>query len=331
MGNSREHDITVVLLNYNTRDLLASCIRSVQETSDGLDLEIIVVDNASSDGSQRMMKERFPEVLLVENEENLGSARGTNRGIKLSTAPYILILNPDTLIKPEALRLMYEYLEEHSDAGLAGPRLVGEDGEYQQSCHYFTVLNARHALLLLLTLVGSAGSSRLGLATNPGGSSREPAQVDWIYTACALVRREVFDSVGLLDENLFFYGDDMDLCYRARKAGWRTVYLPQAEIVHYANRSGEQVFGDLFSYGRVRARISSLDYFLRKHFNAVHSYTVRGLLGLGSLVLSAILGLVYLLGGRDRSIINRCLYTARLGAACLASLFQGDKYDTKRL
>lgn len=313
-------DITVVALNYNTRDLLASCLESLKENDGGLELQIIVVDNASQDGSADMVRQDYPEVLLVENEENLGSARGTNAGIRLASAPYVLILNPDTVVKPNALRSLFDHLAASPDVGIVGPRLVGEDGEFQQNCHYFTILKASYALLLLLTLAGKPGIESLGLHTNPGGDCDRAVEVDWVYTACALVRREVFDGVGLLDENLFFYGDDMDLCYRAHLEGWKTVFLPQAEIIHYGNRSGSQVFGELYSYGRVRARISSLDYFLRKHFGALHSYLIRGIMAIGSMALSAVLGLIWLAKKGDSEMKDRSSYAARLGLACLSSI-----------
>jgi GT2 family glycosyltransferase len=198
---------------------------------------------------------------------------------------------------------------------------VGEDGRYQQSCHYFTILKARYALLLFLTLIGSRGFKGLGLSTNPSGDGRGQAVVDWIYTACALVRREVFERVGLLDENLFFGGDDMELCYRAGQAGWKTVYLPQAEIIHYGNQSAVQVFGEAHSYARARARVIGIDYFLRKNFSALHSYVIRGILGVGSLVIAMLLRVASLLKQGDREIAVRAAHSERMGLACLASMF----------
>jgi GT2 family glycosyltransferase len=315
-------DISVVLLNYNTRDMLAACIDSLLENGEGLELELIVVDNASRDGSAEMVRERFPAALLVENSENTGSARGTNMGIEISSAPFVLILNPDTLIKEEALELMLGYLKSHPDVGLVGPRLVGGDGEYQQSCHYFTILESRYAILLFLTLMGIHGCKRFGLFTNPAVDGSKMAEVDWIYTACALVRREVFERVGLLDEDLFFGGDDMELCYRAARAGWKTVYLPQAEIVHYGNQSAQQVFGGAHSYARAKHRVFALDHFQRKHFSAAHSYIMRALLGLGSLAVAALLWTAYLLEGRKMETAARAWRSLTMGTACLASLIK---------
>ena len=315
-----EYDVSVVTLNYNTRDLLASCLDSVLEHHDGLNLEVIVVDNASSDGSAQMVKKRFPEVLLVENDENLGCARGGNRGMELASAAFVFHIDADAVTRPGALRTMLEYMKSHPDVGLVGPRLVDEDGEYQQSCHYFTLLKARHALLLFLTLIGSSGCRRLGLFTNPSQDGRQQAEVDWVYTACTLIRREVFDSVGLLDQHMFFGGDDMEFCYRAGSAGWKTVYLPQAEITHYGNRSGVQVFGDVHGIEKARTRIAAVDYFQRKHFSAAHSYIIRSLLGLGSFAISLMMRAVLLVDGQNQAAATRAVHSWNTGRACLESM-----------
>jgi len=316
-----QYDISVVTLNYNTRDLLASCLASLLEFNDRLNLELIVVDNASSDGSAQMVRERFPEVLLVENTENLGCARGGNRGMEIASAPFVLYLNADVEARPGAIRVMLEYLQTRPDVGIVGPRLIGEDGEYQQSCHYFTLLKARSALLLFLTLIGSRGWRHLGLSTNPSLDGWQQAEVDWIYTACVLIRREVLDSAGLLDAHMFFGGDDMDFCYRAARAGWKTVYLPQAEITHHGNQSGVQVFGNVHGIARARTRIAALDYFQRKHFTAAHSYVMRSILGVGSLAISLMMRAVLLFDRHNQVAATRATHSWNTARACLESMF----------
>jgi GT2 family glycosyltransferase len=313
-------NISTVVLNYNTRELLKDCLHSIMANNDGLDIQIIVVDNASPDGSAAMVKESFPEAYLIENSENVGFTRGNNQGIEEAEAPYILVLNQDTVIKPGALGRMLRYMESNPRTGIVGPRLVDGAGEYQQSCHYFTMLKARYALLLLLTLVGSSGFESLGLSTNPNNGDRAPAEVDWIYGACMLVRKELFERVGSFDENIFAYGEDMELCYRAHKDGWQVIYVPDAEIIHYGNQSGIQVFGDEEGYRMLRLRLSNLDYFLKKHFNAGHSLIIRLLMGLGSLVIAGLLGLMSYAKG-DADTRRRSTHSLNLGLASLASLF----------
>jgi GT2 family glycosyltransferase len=326
-GRGLEYDVSVVTLNYNTRDLLESCLRSLREYNDGLRLELIVVDNASSDGSAEMVKERFPEVRLAENSENLGCAMGGNRGFELASAPFILNLDADAMAGPGTIKTMLEYLQEHPEVGMVGPRLVSQDGEYQQSCHYFTLLKARHALLLFLTLTGSRGWKRLGLFTDPSRDGRQEAEVDWIYTACALMRREVFDRVGLLDEHMFFGGDDMEFCYRAARAGWKTAYLPQVEITHHGDQSAVQVFGDVHGLARARTRVAAVDYFQRKHFSTAHSYVMRSILGLGSFAISLLMRLVLLFDRENQAAATRAFHSWNTGVACLQSMFgKGPEY-----
>ncbi len=315
-----EPDISVVALNYNTRDLLRACLYSVLECTGELELELIVVDNASRDGSALMVGEEFPDVKLIANDRNLGYARGTNAGIRASSAPYVLLLKPETVVSGRALRLMRDYLEAHPEVAMVGPRLVDGDGVHQQSCHYFTVLAWKHALRYLLVLLGGPGSSVFGLSTDPGDKGNGPVEVDWVYGACALVRREVLDDVGMLDENIFLYGEDMDLCFRMARAGWKTVYLPQAEIIHYGNQSCKHVYGETRSLRRARARIEVIDYFQRKHFGAAHSYIIRALMCGGSLAAAASLGSLYLFGGRDPDTGARSVYAAKVAVACLESM-----------
>jgi len=313
-------DISVVALNYNTREMLRDCLHSLLAHPDGLDLEIVVVDNASTDGSADMVRQEFPRVALIGNEENEGYSCGTNRGIRASSAPCVLLLNPDTVIGSGALRAMYEYLVAHAGVAIVGPRMVGRDGDYQQSCHYFTLLNGTHALRYLLVLLGGLGSSLFGLSTNPAGDGHDPVEVDWVYTACALVRREALDEVGLLDEDLFMFGDDMDLCWRVHKAGWKTVYLPEVEIIHHGNQSGIQVFGEQHGYTRARMYVDGIDYFQRKYFSAAHSYIIRSLICMGSAAASAFMGILYILRGRDIATGARSVYAAKVAVASLASL-----------
>jgi GT2 family glycosyltransferase len=312
-------DISIVALNYNTRDLLRECLRSLLENHDDLDLEIIVVDNASGDGSADMVRQEFPQVALIENDENEGYSCGTNIGIRVSSAPYVLLLNPDTLIGAGALRTMHEYLAVHAGIGIVAPRMVDKNGQHQQSCYYFTLLDARHALRYLLVLLGGRSSSLFGLSASPSDDSG-PEEVDWVYTACALARREALDEVGLLDESLFLYGDDMDLCYRLARAGWKTVYLPQVEITHYGNQSGVQVFGEQHGFTRVRMYVDGIDYFQRKYFSAAHSYIIRALICAGSAAASVLLGILSVLRGGDGVAGAKSVYTAKVAVAALSSM-----------
>jgi N-acetylglucosaminyl-diphospho-decaprenol L-rhamnosyltransferase len=314
-------EISVVVLNYNTRELLRGCIASILRCSDGLDLQVIVVDNASPDGSAQMVREDFPWVSLVDNDTNEGYACGVNDGIRMAEAPFVLVLNQDTEIKPGSIKALYDHMREAPRVGIAGPRLVDGSGHYQQSCHYFPLLDPRYALILFMSRLCSPHARFMGLYANPGEKSSGAAEVDWIYGACMLIRREVFDDVGMFDENIFVYGEDMDLCYRARKRGWKVAYLPRSEIVHFGNQSVGQSFSDAQDYRKLSMHASTLDYFLRKHFSAVYSYTVRLFLGMSLIAISVLLSAKRGSDGESAEKRRRADYMRRMGKACLASLF----------
>jgi hypothetical protein len=316
-------DVSIVVLNFNTRDLLAGCIDSVMANTGGLDMELIVVDNASGDGSADMVEREYPLVRLIRNPGNTGFSGGINLGIGAAAAPYILVLNQDTLIKPGAIEHMLEYLRCDPKAGIVGPRLVSGGGRYQQSCNYFTTPGLKNALLLLANMALPHGTSIMGLCADPAWNRAGPVEVDWVHGACILVRREVFDQAGLFDERFYVFMEDMEFCYRAFLAGWKTVYLPGTEIVHFTNRSGIQTIGKLYSYGRIAFYVTGIDYFLRKHFSPAHAYMTIALMAVGSLVLSLLLRLAFLAGIGGEEIKQKIVYSQRMGKASLAGLLAG--------
>lgn len=316
--------ISIVVLNYNTRELLADCLNSIYENINGLDYELIVVDNASHDGSANMVESNYPDVNLIKSRENNGFSSGINLGIKESRSDYIMVMNQDTLVKPGAFEQMLESMLDDPNTGIVGPRLLSKGGRYQQSCNYFTIPRVRNALLFLMSIVLPHGMELLGACADPGKSTTGPVMVDWVHGACMLVRREVFDQTGLFDEKMFIYMEDMEFCYRAHQAGWKTVYQPSAEIIHYTNQSGIQTIGKLYSYRRLRLYISGIDYFLRKHFGMAHSFFTRVILACGCLTVSLFLRLYYLLKivAQDREDTRKkIVYSQRMGVAALASLF----------
>jgi GT2 family glycosyltransferase len=314
-------DVSVVVLNYNTRDLLADCLDSIYDSADGLDIELIVVDNASADGSADMVEKRYPQIYLIKNTVNAGFSGGINLGIRTASADKVLVLNQDTLLKPGSLEHMVGFLDESRDVGIVGPKLVSSSGEYQQSSNYFTIPSLRNALLILMRMVFSHGRRLGALCADPVFNKNGPVEVDWIHGACMLVRREVFDQVGLFDENFFVYMEDMELCYRSLQKGWKSFYLPEAEIVHLTNKSGIQNIGELYSYKRIRFYVWGIDYFLRKHLRPVYSYTTLMLLAIGALSVSVILRLGLLLGHDGDEIRQKVIYAQRLGLASFAGFF----------
>lgn len=233
-------DLSVIIVNYNTKKLLAQTIESVLETGTGLEYEIIVVDNASSDGSCTMVSENYKTVKLIENKNNLGYAKANNIGIKSSIGRYVLLLNSDTVVKEGCLQACIGYMEEHEDIGALGPRVSLVDGTLDRACkrgfptpeaslYYFLKLDKKYP-----------ESEKYGKYNLTYLSEREINEVDCLVGAFMMVRREVINKIGLLDEAFFMYGEDIDWCYRIKEAGYKNIYYPRAEIIHYKGASSKK-------------------------------------------------------------------------------------------
>lgn len=232
-------DLSVIIVSWNTRELLAGCLRSVTEcvgTFKRLYAETFVVDNASSDGSAAMVREQFPRVRLIVSEENVGFARANNRAIRQSQGRYVVLLNSDTEVHPGAFEMMVEFLEGHPTAAGCGPRLLNGDGSLQPSC--YPVLTPGREFWRLMFL---DGVWRRATYAQQRWDQEAPRRVEVIKGACMLLRREAVAQVGLLDEQYFFYTEEMDLCCRLLRAGWELWWVPRAVVTHYGEASSKQV------------------------------------------------------------------------------------------
>jgi GT2 family glycosyltransferase len=229
-------DLSTIIVNWNTRDLLASCLESVVVTMhDNLDSEIIVVDNASTDGSAAMVRERFPQVHLIENSENVGFARANNQAIRQSRGRYVLLLNSDTEVSQRALKTMTAFMEEHPRSGGCGPRLLNGDGTLQVSCHPMLTPEREFWRLIFLDRLWPRATYR-----QEKWNSQTPRQVEVIKGACFLLRRTALEQTGPLDELYFMYTEEVDLCCRLAQAGWELWWVPQAMVTHYGEASSKQ-------------------------------------------------------------------------------------------
>jgi hypothetical protein len=200
---------------------------------------VIVVDNASEDGSPEMIRREFPAVRLLGNDSNLGFAVGSNRAISESIGRYVLLLNSDTLVMPGTLQTMADFLDVSPDVGVAGCKLLNPDGTVQVSHHHFPSISWDY-LKDVLTLklfhhIKPLRPAMLRLINCQVPEARRP--VDWVSGACLMTRKEVFDDIGLLDERFFMFCEEIDWCRRASRAGWRIYYLPDAHVVHYGGQS----------------------------------------------------------------------------------------------
>ena len=225
--------LSIVVVNWNARLLLLQCLRSVFGTLRDLEKEVFVVDNGSRDGSVAAVRETFPEVSLIENDGNLGFAGASNQALEQARGRYLLLLNPDTVLKEGAIERLIEFMDGHGEVALVGPQLLHPDGSRQNSIANFPSLATE---LLNKPLLRFLFPGRF-----PGKEQRyaEPIEVDSVIGACMLVRRETINQVGLLDDDYFLFLEETDWCYRIRKAGWKVYHHPLAEIYHMQGQSAK--------------------------------------------------------------------------------------------
>ncbi len=232
--------LSVIIVSWNVRDLLDDALDAVYTAGTHTpELEVIVVDSASVDGTPEMIRERYPQVHLIASDENLGFAKGNNRGMAAARGDFLLLLNADTIVLGDALAVLVSYLQEHPDTGMVGPRLLNADGTTQSSRR--RVPNLPVLFLESTWLQGLASKRQLARFYLEDRADSEVQVVDWLTGAAMLIRREVLGDVGGLDEGFFMYSEELDWCHRIGDAGWKIVYTPAAEIVHYGGKSSEQV------------------------------------------------------------------------------------------
>jgi GT2 family glycosyltransferase len=224
-------DISIIIVNWNTRDLLQNCLESIHKTIRDISYEIICVDNASQDGSVAMLQEKHPEVRLIQNEKNRGFGAANNQAMHVMTGRYALLLNSDTVLAENAVRELFTFMEAHPDAAMACGQLLNADGSKQNSVASFP------DLLTLLT-----NTSLLEyLFPNCYPSKRykhdQPIEVDSCIGACFLVRKRAIEDVGMLDERYFFFFEETDWAYQMKKDGWRVYHVPTAFIYHFQGQS----------------------------------------------------------------------------------------------
>ncbi len=294
---------SIIVVNWNTRALLRRCLSSIRETSGDPKPEMLVVDNASTDGSSEMVAEEFPEVRLLEPSENLGFSRAVNLAVGKAGGELILLLNSDTVLPPGALAKTLAAMKADVSIDVLGCRLVGEDGEVQTSCGVFPGLRTLFWQNLFILVLRIAGERAVRFLSRFSGVPLMPLRdlmrlwdsfrtrdVDWVSGAFLLTRRSVFSRVGLMDESFWLFGEDMDWCWRVTSSGGRTVYFGGTEIVHLGGGSMTvKVESDLRHY-RASLRLYT------KHRGRVQAAVYRTVLGvfagcrLVGLVLARALG-----------------------------------------
>jgi GT2 family glycosyltransferase len=224
---NRPVDVTIIIVSFNTCDLTSQCLKSVYQETTAATFEIIVVDNASTDGSAKMVAEQFPQVRLIENRDNRGFAAANNQAFAGSRGRHILLLNSDTVVLEGAIDKCVAYMDEHLDIGVLGPKVLWPNGEHQSSAFRFPGL-----LVLLFQTIGLPDHSRLNYDRYGAWDWEKTHDVDVIAGCFLMVRHHIIQNVGALDEDFFLYGEEAEWCHRIKKAGWRIVYWPVARIIH---------------------------------------------------------------------------------------------------
>jgi GT2 family glycosyltransferase len=264
-------ELSVVIVSYNTRELLKKCIQSIYMTYPNNNLEILVVDNGSSDGSPTMVRDEYGNVILIENKENLGFAKANNIAINISKGRYVLLLNPDTVVTEGCLDKCIQYLDEHKDIGVLGCKVVLPDGKLDLACRRsfptpevsFYRMTGLSKLFPKNKLLAQYNLTYL--------DENETYEVDSVVGAFMMGRREVIERVGMLDEDYFMYGEDIDWCYRIKQAGWKVIYFHEAEIAHYKGASGGKKNPRI-----IREFYRAMYLFYKKHYKSKYSIFVTG-------------------------------------------------------
>lgn len=276
-------DVSVIIVNWNTKDLLKACLASVFADVAGREVEVLVIDNGSSDGSAEMVEREFPRVKLQCNQMNEGFAKPNNDGMRVAGGTYILLLNSDTVVRSGAVAALVSFMDRHPDAGACGPRLVNPDGSTQRSVKGFPTLWT-HLCDMLFLDKAFPRSRLLGRGEMAYFSYDSVEEVDHVMAAAFLVRRGVLEGVGLFDEHFTIYYNDMDWCYRIRKRGWKIWYVPTAAIVHYRGQTVNKLNRD---FACVEEMYNNVMLYYLKHHGRWSVVVYRLLLALGFVVRSA--------------------------------------------
>jgi hypothetical protein len=301
-------DLSIIIVNYNVKEFLQNLIHSIEKASTNLTKEIIIIDNASDDGSVEFIKEKFPQIKLIANQINLGFGKANNIGLKHATGKYILLINPDTLVAEDTFEKMIKFFESNKNVGLAGCKILNPDGSLQLACRRsfpgpwtsFTKVTGLSTLFPKSKIFARYNLTYL--------DENKSYEVDAISGSFMMMRKEVYEKVGGFDEQFFMYGEDLDLCYRIQKAGYKVFYVHSTQIIHYKGESTKRS-----SIDETKVFYSAMHLFVKKHLStsflvglilrsAIFVRSILAFIGVRKLiVISAILDFIF---------FDICLFTA---------------------
>ncbi|MDR4503549.1 MAG: glycosyltransferase family 2 protein [Candidatus Scalindua sp.] len=228
-------DISFIIVNWNTRDILINCLHSIYHTAKDIDFEICVVDNNSHDGSQEAVRKHFPDITLIENRSNTGFAYANNQALRIMEGRFAVLLNSDTVLKEGAITTLHSFMKESPETGVAGVQLLNEDGSKQNSIDNFPALETEllNKSFLRLLFPRKYPSKIRNLD--------KPTEVNSVIGACIMVRKEAIDEVGILDDDYFFFLEETDWCFRMLRKGWKVHHVPSVRVLHLAGHSKKKV------------------------------------------------------------------------------------------
>jgi GT2 family glycosyltransferase len=311
---SERPSVSVVIVSWNARRYLAQCLESLVAAPSDCPMEVLVVDNASEDGSAELVERDYPQFRVIRTGSNLGFARGNNIGIKAGSAKYIALVNSDVKVLANCLDHLVEYCEAHPDVGMVGPRVLGADGKLQRSCRGFPSLWNMFCRALALDTLFPKWKLVTGYELSHWAQDTERT-VDMLSGCFWLVRRQALERVGLLDEKFFMYGEDMDWCRRFWDSGWKVVFVPSAEAIHYGGGSSANAPVRFY----IEKQRADVQYWRKHHCDlAVRCFVVVSCL---HLVLRMIGYCLALLVGRGAREV--CRYKMKRSVACLWWMITG--------
>lgn len=268
--------LSVIIVSWNTKQLTLDAVSAVYSETKAFPVEVILVDNNSADGSADAVAEKFPEVVLVRNADNRGFGKANNQALLIANGEYIMFLNSDTVVLDHALEKLVSYLESHPDIMMVGPKLLYGDGTFQHACRR-GLPNPVNALLYLFGIHCLFPSSGFANAYKRGSDDPNvTGEVDALSGAAMLFRRKVYETIGGFDEKFFMYGEDLDFCKRVKDAGFKTVYVHSAEIIHFGGQSSAKR-----KSASIRNFYDAMWIYYKKHFWQDYIFPVHALVWCG--------------------------------------------------
>jgi len=269
-------DISIIIVNYNVKEFIQQAIISIKKACEKLEHEIFIVDNASTDGSQNLIRDKFPDVHLIANTENAGFAVANNQALKRASGEYILLINPDTIVQEDTFSVIIDFLKQHPECGMVGCKILNPDGSLQLACRRsfptpwiaFTKISGLSNIFPRSKLFGKYNLTYL--------NQDETYEVEAISGSFMFFRKQVVQDIGYLDESFFMYGEDLDWCYRIREANWKIYYLPETKIIHFKGESSKKADIDL-----ILQFYRAMKLFVEKHYQHRYLHVPQWLLLMG--------------------------------------------------